>query len=237
MFYYCRHSKETDQQHFDKKKLYYNKNSIKTWHSKIRATRSYWCSMTSAEINAELVCPLRTPNFPPGTQDYDLKRHNLIEGVSKCMISDDRPCFTENGPNTSTPTASKARTPTVQRETGKSAIFCDKTDEYSFRHTTHLALMPLRIALILGTQNPLLTTLTVQLVPRWASPWNCWSINVDRMMRWQNHFMLGVARQWWTRQTTSNPATAHHPRRDQARGCDSEDLTCLPQLKAVISSQ
>ena len=44
-------------------------------------------SMTSAEINAELVCPLRTPNFPPGTHDYDPKRHNLIEGVSKCMIS------------------------------------------------------------------------------------------------------------------------------------------------------
>ena len=27
-------------------------------------------AMTSAEINAELVCPLRTPNFPPGTHDY-----------------------------------------------------------------------------------------------------------------------------------------------------------------------
>ena len=34
-----------------------------------------------------LVCPLRTPNFPPGTHDYDTKRHDLIEGVSKCMIS------------------------------------------------------------------------------------------------------------------------------------------------------
>ena len=44
-------------------------------------------AMTSAEINAELVCPLRTPNFPPGTHDYDPKRQNLIEGVSKCMIS------------------------------------------------------------------------------------------------------------------------------------------------------
>ena len=30
-------------------------------------------AMTSAEINAELVCPLRTPNFPPGTHDYDPK--------------------------------------------------------------------------------------------------------------------------------------------------------------------
>ena len=44
-------------------------------------------AMTSAEINAELVCPLRTPNFPPGTHHYDPKRHDLIEGVSKCMIS------------------------------------------------------------------------------------------------------------------------------------------------------
>ena len=44
-------------------------------------------AMTSAEINAELVCPLRTPNFPPGKHDYDPKRHDLIEGVSKCMIS------------------------------------------------------------------------------------------------------------------------------------------------------
>ena len=42
---------------------------------------------TSAEINAELICPLRTPNFPPGTHDYDPKRHDLIEGISKCMIS------------------------------------------------------------------------------------------------------------------------------------------------------
>ena len=44
-------------------------------------------AMASAEINAELVCPLGTPSFPPGTQDYDPKRHDLIEGVSKCMIS------------------------------------------------------------------------------------------------------------------------------------------------------
>ena len=33
-------------------------------------------AMTSAEVNAELVCPLRTPNFPPGTHDNDLKRHD-----------------------------------------------------------------------------------------------------------------------------------------------------------------
>ena len=28
-------------------------------------------AMTSAEINAELVCPLRTPNFPSGMYNYD----------------------------------------------------------------------------------------------------------------------------------------------------------------------
>ena len=44
-------------------------------------------AMNCAEINAELVCPLRTPNFPPGMHDYDPKRHDLNEGVSKCMIS------------------------------------------------------------------------------------------------------------------------------------------------------
>ena len=44
-------------------------------------------AMTSVEINAELVCPLRTPKFPPGAHDYDPKRHDLIEVVSKCIIS------------------------------------------------------------------------------------------------------------------------------------------------------
>ena len=44
-------------------------------------------AMTSAEINADLVCPLGTPNFPPGTHDYDPRRHDLNEGVNKCMIS------------------------------------------------------------------------------------------------------------------------------------------------------
>ena len=43
--------------------------------------------MASAEIKAELVSPLGTPSFPPGMHDYDPKRHNLIEGVSECMIS------------------------------------------------------------------------------------------------------------------------------------------------------
>ena len=43
--------------------------------------------MASAEINAELVCTLGTPSFPPGAHDYDPKRHDLIKGVSKSTIS------------------------------------------------------------------------------------------------------------------------------------------------------
>ena len=43
--------------------------------------------MTSAEIDVELVCPLRTPCFPPRAHEYEPKKHNLIEGVSKCMIT------------------------------------------------------------------------------------------------------------------------------------------------------
>ena len=43
--------------------------------------------MASAEINAELVCPLRTPNFPPEAHDDDPKKHYFIEGVSKRIIS------------------------------------------------------------------------------------------------------------------------------------------------------
>ena len=48
-------------------------------------------AMTSAEIKVELVCPLITPSFPPGMHDYNLKRHNLIEGESKCMITKKEP--------------------------------------------------------------------------------------------------------------------------------------------------
>ena len=44
-------------------------------------------AMTSAEIDIEMVCPLKTPTFPPGTHEYDPKRHSLIEVVSKCMIT------------------------------------------------------------------------------------------------------------------------------------------------------
>ena len=44
-------------------------------------------AMVSAEIDAKLVCPLRIPSFPPGTHNYNPKKHNLIEGVNKCMTS------------------------------------------------------------------------------------------------------------------------------------------------------
>ena len=44
-------------------------------------------AVASAEINVDLICPLRQPSFPPGTHKYDPSRHNLIEGVSKCIIS------------------------------------------------------------------------------------------------------------------------------------------------------
>ena len=40
-------------------------------------------AVASAEINVDLICPLRTPSFPLGTHEYNLTRHNLIEGVSK----------------------------------------------------------------------------------------------------------------------------------------------------------
>ena len=44
-------------------------------------------ALTSAEIDATMVCPLKLPSFPPGTHEYDPKRHSLFEGVSKCMIT------------------------------------------------------------------------------------------------------------------------------------------------------
>ena len=44
-------------------------------------------AMTSAEIDVEVVYPLKIPSFPPGTHEYDPKIHSLIEGMSKCMIT------------------------------------------------------------------------------------------------------------------------------------------------------
>ena len=44
-------------------------------------------AMASVEIKVESVWPPITPSFPPGTHYYDSNRHNLIEGVSKCMIT------------------------------------------------------------------------------------------------------------------------------------------------------
>ena len=61
--------------------------------------------MTSAEIDVGTVCPLKTPTFPPGTHEYDTKRHSLIEGVSKCMITGEeaqakfRECCDVQGPH------------------------------------------------------------------------------------------------------------------------------------------
>ena len=36
-------------------------------------------ALTSAEIDAEMFCPLKMPSFPPGTHEYDPERHSLIE--------------------------------------------------------------------------------------------------------------------------------------------------------------
>ena len=44
-------------------------------------------AMTSAEIDVGTVCPLKIPTFTPGTHEYDPKKHSLIKGVSKCMIT------------------------------------------------------------------------------------------------------------------------------------------------------
>ena len=44
-------------------------------------------ALTSAEIDTEMVRPLKMPSFPPGTHEYDPERHSLIEGVSKFMIT------------------------------------------------------------------------------------------------------------------------------------------------------
>ena len=54
-------------------------------------------SLIAAEIDKEMVCPLKIPSFPPGTHEYGPKRHSLIEGVSKCMITreEDRAKFSE----------------------------------------------------------------------------------------------------------------------------------------------
>ena len=46
-------------------------------------------AMTSAKIDIETVCPLKTPTFPPGTHEYDSKKHSLIEGVSDAQGSHD----------------------------------------------------------------------------------------------------------------------------------------------------
>ena len=44
-------------------------------------------ALTSAEIDAEMVCPLKMLSFPPGTHEYDPERHSLIERRSEFMIT------------------------------------------------------------------------------------------------------------------------------------------------------
>ena len=46
-------------------------------------------AMASAEINAELVCPLGTPSFLPGTHDYDPKRHDCEAQESRDEVYTD----------------------------------------------------------------------------------------------------------------------------------------------------
>ena len=43
--------------------------------------------MTSAEIDVEMACPLKTACFPHETHEYDPNRHCLIERLSKYMIT------------------------------------------------------------------------------------------------------------------------------------------------------
>ena len=44
-------------------------------------------ALPSAEIGAEMVCPLKIPSFPPGTHGCNPERHSLIKVVSKFIIT------------------------------------------------------------------------------------------------------------------------------------------------------
>ena len=59
---------------------------------------SYWSPGRGSHGLCRDQCPLRTPNFPPGTHDYKPKKHRLIEEVSKSMISrkEDQAKFNEH---------------------------------------------------------------------------------------------------------------------------------------------
>ena len=46
-----------------------------------------WSSRDICGYQCWFDLPLRQLSFPPGTHTYDPSRHNLIEGVSKCLIS------------------------------------------------------------------------------------------------------------------------------------------------------
>ena len=57
---------------------------------KVEATMS-----SSAEISAKSVCLLRTHSILAGMLHNDPKRHNLLEGVSKCMMARQEARFNE----------------------------------------------------------------------------------------------------------------------------------------------
>ena len=42
---------------------------------------------TTAFADIDSIGPLTEPRFQPRTHKYDLKRHNLIDGVRKCVIT------------------------------------------------------------------------------------------------------------------------------------------------------
>ena len=43
-------------------------------------------NVEAAEVNPKSACPLEISNFPPGRHEYSPKRHDLFEGVNKCII-------------------------------------------------------------------------------------------------------------------------------------------------------
>ena len=58
-----------------------------TWPPTSTVDLKVEAAMAPVDRSAELVCPLRTASFPPGTLDYDHKRQHIIEGVSRYVIS------------------------------------------------------------------------------------------------------------------------------------------------------
>ena len=44
-------------------------------------------ALTSADIDAEMVCPLKMPSFPPETHEYNPERPSLFIGMCKFIIT------------------------------------------------------------------------------------------------------------------------------------------------------